>query len=250
MKRKSLLLIIVVAFASVTGFADGAARLVKYHANDIIAIKAKLRYTTLIELPPTEKILAAASGDKDFWVIDVAQNFCFLHPAKTGIHSNLNLITDKGNVYSFTLDEVTGEPDLKVIVEPSDSSLMAASTSAGPKFVSAEELDSYKAQLQRTKLQADDAVNRFRSEYPTKDVKFDYHFKNERPFNISALYHDDKFTYIKSNAGEKFAVYEIKDDKPNLVEFQLKDGTYVLPKIVDRGYFEIGKKHLSFERKQ
>ena len=243
------MLLAILFFASAQGFADGAARLVKYHANDIIGIKAKLRYTTLIELPATEKILAAASGDKDFWVIDVSQNFCFLHPAKTGIHSNLNLITDKGNVYSFTLDEGTGDPDLKVIIEPSDGSVMAASTGNSPKLISAEELDTYRAQLQSAKFQAEDAVNRFRSDYPIKDVKFDYHYKLQKPFNISALYHDDKFTYIKSDAAEKFAVYEFKDGKPNLIEFQLKDGTYVIPTIVDKGYLAIGKKHLSFERK-
>jgi len=113
----SLFALVIVLIATTLSFADGAARTVKYHSSDIIAIKAKLRYTTLIQLPTTEKILAAASGDKDFWVIDVAQSFCFLHPAKSGIHSNLNLITDKGNVYSFTLDEVAGDPDLKVIIE-------------------------------------------------------------------------------------------------------------------------------------
>ena len=129
---KKCLLVVLIALASIPSFADGAARTVKYHSNDIIAIKAKLRYTTLIELPPTEKILAAASGDKDFWVIDVAQNFCFLHPAKSGIHSNLNLITDKGNVYSFTLDEVTGDPDLKVIIEPSDAGVITASNGDHP----------------------------------------------------------------------------------------------------------------------
>ncbi len=247
---KKCLLAVLIAVASVPSFADSAARTVKYHSNDIIAIKAKLRYTTLIELPPTEKILAAASGDKDFWVIDVAHNFCFLHPAKNGIHSNLNLITDKGNVYSFTLDEVAGDPDLKVIIEPSDAGVITASNGTQPKFVSADELDSYKAQLQVVRLQADDVVNKFKSDYPTKDVKFDYRYKDDKPFNIAALYHDDKFTYIKSDAAEKFTVYEMKDDKPNLVEFQLKDGTYVLPKIVDKGYLEIGKKHLTFERKQ
>src|SRR5437868_11818271 len=173
MKKLALLLTLFVT----ASFAQTTARLVKYHANDIIPIKAKLRYTTLIELPPTEKILAAASGDKDFWVIDVAQNFCFLHPAKNGIHSNLNLITDKGNVYSFTLDEVTGDPDLKVIIEPSDAGVLSASSSSSPRFISADELDSYRAQLQTAKLRADDAVNKFRSDYPTKEVKFDYHYK-------------------------------------------------------------------------
>lgn len=245
MKKLALFLTLFVT----ASFAQTTARLVKYHANDIIPIKAKLRYTTLIALPTTEKILAAASGDKDFWVIDVAGNFCFLHPAKAGIHSNLNLITDKGNVYSFTLDEVTGDPDLKIIIEPSDASVLTASNGDIPKIVSADEVNAYKSQLQMVKLQADDAVTQFKAEYPTKEVKFDYRYKDAKPFNITSIYHDDKFTYIKTDANEKFAVYEMKDDKPNLVNFDLRDGTYVLPKVVDKGYLEIGKKHLTFERK-
>ena len=42
------------------------ARTVQYHSRDIVPIRAKLKYTTLIELPPTEKIMEAATGDKDF----------------------------------------------------------------------------------------------------------------------------------------------------------------------------------------
>ena len=82
-------------------------------------IHAKLKYTTLIEVPPTEKIMEAATGDKDFWIVDVVSNFCFVHPAKAGISSNLNLITDKGNIYSFTLQDVSDDratPDLKVLI--------------------------------------------------------------------------------------------------------------------------------------
>jgi hypothetical protein len=30
----------------------------------------------------TEKIMEAATGDKDFWIVDVVGNFCFVHPAK------------------------------------------------------------------------------------------------------------------------------------------------------------------------
>lgn len=247
--KKYINLAALVLFAGALGYADSAARVVKYQANDIVAIKAKLRYTTLIQLPATEKILEVATGDKDFWIIDAVQNLCFLHPAKTGIKSNLNLITDKGNVYSFTLEEDTGDPDLKVVIEPSDASALTSVT-ATPKLVPATELDALRAQTQIAKLQADDAVNQFKSEYPTRLAKFDYQFKDDKPFNIAAIYHDDRFTYIRSDASEKFTVYELKDDKPNLVNFELKDGTYVLPKIVDHGYLEIGKKHLAFERKQ
>ncbi len=45
---------------------DASARAVQYHSQDIVPIHAKLKYTTLIEVPPTEKIMEAATGDKDF----------------------------------------------------------------------------------------------------------------------------------------------------------------------------------------
>lgn len=63
------------------------------------------------------------------------------------------------------------------------------------------------------------------------------------------IYHDDKFTYIKSSAPEKFSIYELKDGKPDLITFQLKDGTYVIPTVVARGYLKIGKHKLNFQWK-
>ena len=226
-----------------------SARLVKYHTNDIVSVHAKMRYTTLIELPATEKILEVATGDKDFWIIDTVGNYCFLHPAKEGIHSNLNLITDKGTVYTFTLDDVeSGDPDLKVVIEPSDPSSLAAANGAN-KLVSAGEVAAAQAQAQMAQVHASAAVEQFRANYPTQALKFDYVFHDEKPFDVSAIYHDDKFTYIKSSASEKFSVYEIKDGKPDLITFQLKDGTYVIPTVVDHGYLEIGKHKLDFQRK-
>jgi len=85
----------VLVLLSICGAAQESARTVQYHSQDIVPIRAKVKYTTLIELPSTEKIMEAATGDKDFWIVDVVGNFCFVHPAKTGISSNLNLITDK-----------------------------------------------------------------------------------------------------------------------------------------------------------
>jgi type IV secretion system protein VirB9 len=48
------------------GAQDASARSVQYHSQDIISIHAKLKYITLIEVPTTEKIMEAATGDKDF----------------------------------------------------------------------------------------------------------------------------------------------------------------------------------------
>src|SRR5271154_5810210 len=139
-----------------------SARIVKYHANDIVSVRAKMRYTTLIQLPATEKILEVATGDKDFWIIDTVGNYCFLHPAKEGIRSNLNLITDKGTVYTFTLDDAeSGDPDLKVVIEPTDASSLAAVSGIG-KLVAASEVDQARAQTQLVQNHAMQAVEQFR----------------------------------------------------------------------------------------
>jgi type IV secretory pathway VirB9-like protein len=241
----------VLAASSIVALPQESARTVQYHSQDIVAIRAKVKYTTLIELPTTEKIMEAATGDKDFWIVDVVGNFCFVHPAKQGISSNLNLITDKGNIYSFTLQDISGspgEPDLKVIVEPADrSAIMAASGPA--QFVPAAQLEQSKQQLAAVQAHVEQAVDEYKSSYPMQ-LKFDYVYKaNEAPFDIQSIYHDDKFTYIKTNAPEKFSVYEMKDGKPNLVTYDLREGIYIIPKVMDSGYVELGKKRMSFTRK-
>jgi type IV secretion system protein VirB9 len=167
-----------------------------------------------------------------------------------GISTNLNLITDKGNIYSFTLQDISaqgGDPDLKVIVQPADQSSITAS--AGPaQYVPAAQLDQAKQQLATLQTHVTQAVDEYKSAYPLQ-LKFDYTFKNEDPFAVQSIYHDDKFTYIKTTASEKFSVYEMKDGKPDLINYDLRDGTYIIPKIVDKGYIEIGKKHMDFSRK-
>jgi type IV secretory pathway VirB9-like protein len=251
MNRKSLAIAgFSLALASTTAAPaqEASARTVQYHSQDIVPIRAKVKYTTLIEVPPTEKIMEAATGDKDFWIVDVVGNFCFVHPAKQGISSNLNLITDKGNVYSFTLQDISASaesPDLKVIIEPADRSAIVAA-SGPPQFVPAAQLEQSKQQIALLQSHVTQAVDEYKSAYPTQ-LKFDYAYKsNEAPFDIQSIYHDDKFTYIKTNAPEKFSVYEMKDGKPNLINYDLRDGTYIIPKVMDSGYVELGKKRLDF----
>ena len=253
---KSVLHFVLVASFAVSCLAGAlaaqeSARTVEYHSQDIVAIRAKVKYTTLIELPMTEKIMEAATGDKDFWIVDVVGNFCFVHPAKPGISSNLNLITDKGNIYSFTLQDVSassGTPDLKVIVVPADRSAIVAAEGP-PQFVPAAQLEQSRQQIASLQSHVDQAVDEYKSAYPTQ-LKFDYVYKaNEAPFDIQSIYHDERFTYIKTKAPEKFSVYEMKDGKPNLITFDLREGTYIIPKVMDDGYVELGKKKMVFARK-
>ena len=62
------------------------------------------------------------------------------------------------------------------------------------------------------------------------------------------MFHDDHRTFIQSGARELPALYEIKDGQPNLVNFEVQDGTYVIPKVLDDGYLMIGKARMAFRR--
>jgi type IV secretory pathway VirB9-like protein len=244
---------------------ETAARVVKYGKEDIVPVEAKLRFSTLIVLPEEEEILDFTTGDKEFWVINGAHNLCYVHPAQAGIRSNLNLITASGHVYSFLLTEISNqpnaEPDLKIFVEPKESSRISLNSKLGG-YVSAAEVQVYKkeletlrsetaAQLRAAETQAAERLNQFRSSYAAK-LQFDYLLAakaSREPFLVSAIYHDDVFTYIRCGAREKPALYEIKDGKPNLVSFQVENGVYIAPKIIDAGYLAVGKKRLPLTRR-
>jgi type IV secretion system protein VirB9 len=131
-----------------------------------VLIKAKLRYTTLIVLPQNEKILDFVTGDKDFWVVEGTQNFCYIKPAKQGISTDVTLITAAGNVYSFLVKEVgeSDEPDIKVFIEPKDQSIVQA-MNAPPKFVPSSEVEGLRMQAALATAHADKDKEAFRADY-------------------------------------------------------------------------------------
>ena len=242
--------------------ANDGARVVNYSREEIVPVRAKLRFSTLIVLPDNEEILDFTTGDKEFWIVNGAHNLCYVHPAQAGIRSNLNLITASGNVYSFLLTEISNEPnlqpDLKLFVQPKEAS--GSANLAG--YVRAGEAEAYRKEIERLHAQADSQVvaartaaaeeaNRFRSTYP-ETMCFDYVLDKRaaaEPFLVRAIYHDDRFTYIRADAREKPALYEIKDGKPNLINFQVENSLYISPKILDSGYLVVGKKKITFSRR-
>jgi len=237
---------------------EPGTKVVQYGDKDVVRVNTKLRYTTLIVLPKNEQILDFTCGDKEYWVINGNQNFAYVKPAKAGSQTNLNLVTASGNIYSFVLAEVSevadAAPDLKVFVEPKEESMVSAA-SARPKFVSAQVADDYRQQVeiakeetrqvkQATQSAIDNGVSKFLA-----NVRFPYRFEaGKKPFFVRAMYHDEKFTYIQARPEETPTLYEMKDGKPNLVNFEYKNGVYVVEKILDRGYLAIGKQKLGFTR--
>jgi type IV secretion system protein VirB9 len=239
------------AVAQVPGVREVAAS-----DRNLIPLQTRLRFTTMIVLPDGEQILDVICGDKDFWVVSATQNIAHVKPSKAGASTNLNLVTDAGTIYSFLLTEKSdaGHPDLKVYVA-SDTGVVHAK----PKYYSAAQLDTLqtelaearaavKASAEASQRSASEAIEAYQQEYPSR-LRFDYGvLKYERPFLVRAIWHDGTFTYIRSDSAELPALYEVKDGGPSLLNFQVENGTYVVPKLLDSGYLALGKARFPFAR--
>jgi type IV secretory pathway VirB9-like protein len=245
-----VLALLPVALGSLAAQADGV-RDVSASPRTVIPLQTKLRYTTMVLLPDHEEIVEVVCGDKDFWVISAAQNIANIKPAKEGAATNLNVVTASGAVYSFLLTESKASPpDLKVYVAADP-----AITRTKPHYVSASQVSALehevtqaRAAVEAAQHDRDDAIARFKQQYPAT-LQFAYGpSKYEKPFFVRSIWHDGQFTYITSDARELPTLYELHDGEPALVNFQVHGHTYVVPKVLERGYLALGKDRFTFQQ--
>jgi type IV secretory pathway VirB9-like protein len=245
--------LVPLAAVSATAQVEGI-REVTATDRSLIPLHTRLRYTTMVVLPDGEEVLDVICGDRDFWVISATQNVVHVKPAKPGAETNLNLVTARGTIYSFLLLEQSGggAPDLKVYVT-SD----AVAPTAPPKYYSAGEVERIQQDLTEARTavtvaeqQAVEAIARERDAYPAR-LQFVYGTpKYERPFLVRAMWHDGQFTYVQADATELPALYELKDGEPAVLNFQVRGtGTYVVPKVLERGYFALGNARFGFAQR-
>lgn len=216
----------------------------------LIPLNTKLRYTTMILLPEGEEIVDIVCGDRDFWVISAAANIAHVKPAREGAATNLNLVATSGTVYSFLLSEGKAvQPDLKVYVtaDPNAARTTRYYTVGQVNALQAE-LQQARAAVESVRTRSEEATASFRQQYPST-LQFAYGtVKYERPFLVRSIWHDGTFTYIKADGQELPALYELRDGKPALVNFQVQNGTYVVPKVLERGYLALGNQRFSFQQ--
>ncbi len=247
------LTLLLVTFGSgrlVAQVAGTGIREVSASDRSLITLQTRLRYTTMVVLPEGEEILDVICGDKDFWVISATHNIAHVKPAKEGAATNMNLVTASGAVYSFLLNEKPGAgmPDLKVYVTADP-----AMAQGKPKYYTAAQVESLQSELTEAKASVDAANRRttealatYQQDYPGK-LKFVYGpIKYAKPFLVRSIWNDGQFTFIKADATELPALYEVKDGKPALVNFQMQNGTYIVPKVLDHGYLSLGKARFEF----
>ena len=225
-------------------------------------IRAGLLQSTLILLPAEEKIATVFGGDTVDWVFDgghVASRFISVKPKLANATTDIHIVSDHGNEYTLHLQEISGDADThfdsKVFILPGDKAAKNRLTDL-PVFVPAAELDKAKqeviaaksAETAELKAEAGKAET-YRSQYPGS-LHFDYGWdaKKGKQLGLQQIWRDDKFTYLRGQFQETPALYEMKDKKGSLINFDFNAGLYTVPKQLEDGYLTIGKQRVDFHR--
>jgi type IV secretory pathway VirB9-like protein len=225
-------------------------------------IRAGLLQSTLILLPNEEKVANVFAGDTVDWVFDgghVASRFISVKPKVAGSTTDVHIVSDHGNEYTLQMREVSSDDDphfdSKIFITPGDKAAKDRLAEL-PVFVPASELDKVKqeaaaAQAAQVATQKSEATKEeaYRSQYPGS-LHFDYTWDKAKAkeLGLEQIWRDDKFTYLRGKFQETPALYEVKDKKPSLINFDFNDGLYTVPKQLDNGYLEIGKQKVDFHR--
>ncbi|GAC1699924.1 MAG: hypothetical protein NVS9B4_00300 [Candidatus Acidiferrum sp.] len=242
------------------------ARTVRVSEKTTVTIDASVLQSTLLVLPEDEKIMTVFEGDKENWMFEstkVPGRFLSVKPKAAGVTTDVHIISDHGNSYSFVLREASGKDfDSKVFLEP-DESLRKAILKL-PEFVPAAEIDKYRKAADAAKADADHAAElaKVREQETRKATdalraantctvggtssRYRWDQKTGAKLGVMKVCADDKFTYIRANPLEAAAVYEIRDGKPSLINWDFANGLYTMSKHVERGYLAIGKTKMDF----
>jgi len=225
-------------------------------------IRAGLLQSTLIVLPTEEKVANVFAGDTVDWVFDgghIASRFISVKPKVANGSTDIHIVSDHGNEYTLQLREVSNEDDphfdSKVFIAPGDKAAKDRLAEL-PVFVPAAELDKAKQEAAAAKateaaeLKAEETKNeQYRSQYPGS-LHFDYTWDQAKgkTLGLQQIWRDDRFTYLRGQFQETPALYELKDGKGSLINFDFNAGLYIVPKELESGYLAIGKQKVEFHR--
>lgn len=242
-------------------------------ASDVpIPVLTQVRHTTTVVVPPAETIVDVVAGDAEYWDVSAAANVAYIKPLDAEVASNVTLVAQSGRVWALLVAESSDEdPDLVVHVEDAEQrSTPEQARRHAPAVVPGVELTVYRGQVaaaeaERQAIDAaaaeevsaiwaehDRAWSRWLGDYPRR-LRFPYQLEPEAsraPFLVDALWHDGRFTYLRSRAQETPALYELQEaDRrfgrtgldPSLVSYEVfDDGLYVVDHVLGAGRLQIG----------
>ncbi len=236
-----------------------------------VPVTARVRHTTTVVLPDGETIVDVVAGDAEYWDVSAASNVAYVKPLEAGVASNVTLVAESGRVWALVVAESSdADPDLVVYVEGPERPAPVDAPRHAPAFVAGGELAAHeaeeraaRAELQATREAAAEAVaavwaehdaawSRWRDEYPRR-LRFPYRLDEAAlgpPFEVEALWHDGRFTYLRSRAEESPALYELREAgkrfgrkglEPSLVSYEVyDDGLFVADHVLGPGRLRVG----------
>jgi len=237
-------------FAGAAAGADSPVAVTRYREQDLIPVKTKVRFTTLIVLPPGEEISEVSCGDTSYWVIDGRDNVLHVKPAKEGVVTNLNIVLKSKAVYSFFLEEVgaKGTPDLKVVVGE-DEVLKLREDKAALQMKINELTLAYSEQKARAEQERKEndaekaALAQLEKEIPSRlatyltKQKFDYLCISKTEICVAAIFTTEANTYVIGRLGASpvFSGTDQKGQYQTTISFERDGNVYKLAQTLQGG---------------
>ena len=188
----------------------------------------------------------------------------YVKPLEAAAASNVTLVAESGRVWALLVSESAAvDPDLVVYIDPPVAGPGTLARTMPLAFTAAAALDAERAQHREARaalvnveaaaveelatVRAEHAAlaAAWRGAYPGR-LAFPYRLEaraRAEPFLVEGLWHDGRFTYLRSRAQETPALYEYTTDgTPALVAYQLHDdGLYVADHVLGPGRLVIGE---------
>jgi type IV secretion system protein VirB9 len=261
--------VVVAALAGLASAAAGQGIRVVSDGEEVIDVQTAVRITTTVVVPEGESIIDVVAGDAEYWDVSAAGNIAYIKPLSELARTNVTLVGESGQVWALVVTEAgDAEPDLVVYIEPTSSGTVTLGRQAGPAVVAAaalgaqeREIASARAELQALgeaaarELEAERArqaaeAGAWLEEYPGR-LEFPYRLEERAqwaPFLVEGMWHDGRFTYLRSRAQETPALYEFTDGEPVLVSYELyDDGLFVADRVLGPGRLVIGERWVEWK---
>lgn len=251
------------AWLAAPAAAQGLRTITAEAATQAIPITTQVRHTTTVVLPREEAIVDVVAGDAEFWDVSASAHVAYVKPLEAGIASNVTLVAASGQVWALLVIESSdADPDLVVYVDGPASPAPAVVRQDALNVVSGRELLAHQAEEQAalaerqaieeataTEVAAiwaehDAAQAQWETDYP-RQLRFPYRLDLAAaapPFAVDAIWHDGRFTYLRTRAQELPALYEQDDtEAPRLVSYDVvDDGLYVTDHVLGAGRLQLG----------